>query len=98
MQNLARLIFRQLSAVFFYTSNRECAQLVVNFSLETLNWRFAALRTGLRQSGSSQLLPYPRTYVRGYGSTVPSGLGYGDFENIVTPEHSTPRRRDILEW
>jgi len=27
MQNLARLIFRQLSAVFFYTSNRECAQV-----------------------------------------------------------------------
>ena len=98
MQNLARLIFRQLSTDFFYTSNRECAQLFVNFSPETLNWRFAALRASLRQSGSSQLLPYPRTYVRGYGSTVPSGLGYGDFENIVTPEHSTPRRRDILEW
>ena len=29
MQNLARLIFRQLSAVFFYTSNRECAQVEV---------------------------------------------------------------------
>jgi len=27
MQNLARLIFRQLSTDFFYTSNRDCAQV-----------------------------------------------------------------------